>query len=282
MRGAARRAPLAGGRGRRPRPHRPARRAVVRASPRPPAPGRRRRATGLPRQEVSYVEANGKLYLAGGPDQRAAGLQPGHQHVVDRGPAARSATPRPHPDRRGEREDLLHRRDVGLAEPERRHRVRLRHRTRTPSRSGPPCCRAAIAEPVASPRPATRSTSRAGVHDGTTVAWFDVYDTAARSWSQPARPPASARPLPGRRRGRPLLGHRRPHLRRPRHGSATTRRSTSRPARGRPASLPCRRCGVDSRRRYSAPRSRSSAARAAGRPSTRSRPTTPDQHLAYA
>ena len=160
--------------------------------------------TGLPRQEVSFVQAGGKLYLAGG----------GTRHQVydprrrrgGRRAAARAA--RPHPGRRARLGDLLRRRPPGLARARTSSSVYVYDPRATASPEGRRC-RAGVA-PAASSRTTGRSTTRAACSDGEAVPWLDVYDPAADSLGAAAGHASSTRPLPGGRRGRHALRDRRP------------------------------------------------------------------------
>ena len=120
-----------------------------------------------------------------------------HRRGLRPWPRCRLRTPRPHPDRRSERQDLLHRRMSRLARPE-RGRVYVYDTATNTFSTGAPMLpgrdRGAGGVAVAG----GKIYIAGGVHDGTTVAWFDVYDTSHRHVGQPAGPPAPTRPLPGR------------------------------------------------------------------------------------
>ncbi len=139
--------------------------------------------TGLPRQEVSYVEAGGKLYLAGGRTNVQQVFNPatGAWSTVAPVPAPQ---PLDHMQAAAVNGKIYYIGGMSAWPSQSVDTVYVYDIATNVFSVGAPMLpgrdRGAGAIAVAG----NRIYVAGGVHDGTTVAWFDVYDTSARTWTR--------------------------------------------------------------------------------------------------
>ena len=139
--------------------------------------------TGLPRQEVSYVEANGKLYLAGGRTNVQQVYNPATNTWSTVAPLP-APQPLDHIQTAAVNGKIYYIGGMSAWPSQSVDTVYVYDVASNTFSVGAPMLPGRDRGAGAIAAVGDKIYVAGGVHDGTTVAWFDVYDTTARSWSR--------------------------------------------------------------------------------------------------